>query len=43
MNAGGVSSLGSALWAMEDGEFVPSHHCEGTVVSYICMYTLSGT
>ena len=32
MNAGGVSSLGSALGAMEDGEFVPSHHCEGTVI-----------
>ena len=32
MNAGGVSSLGSALGAMEEGEFVPSHHCEGTVI-----------
>ena len=36
MNAIGLSCLGSALslGAMEDGEFVPSHHCEGIVVLY---------
>ena len=40
MNAGGVSSLNSALWAMEDGEFVPSHHCEGMVIHVL--YTVWG-